>query len=171
MTPDQVKTLVWGGSGTAVLAGLFWGLLQWLDGWPGPIPDAGERVQLALKLSLGPVTFLITVIMTVSLTRLITGAVDPLKDDPPRWRAVDQRVLANTVEQTLAFLPLFIGTAMVIGPGQSAVLAALAIVFVLARAVFWVGYRRCTICRAPGMAAGFVINIGMLVLIVSRMLG
>lgn len=162
MTPDQKKTLLWGNLGVAASALLFAALLQMLDGWPGPMPDPGERLSLALKLSILPVGFLIAVIMTVSLTRLITGAIDPMNDAPPRWRAVDQRVLSNTMEQTVAFLPLYLATAMVIGPDESACLTALPITFVGARIAFWVGYRRCTLGRAPGMAAGFVINLGMI---------
>ena len=157
--------------GAAGLAVILWGLLAWLDGWPGPIPDAGERIQLALKLAVGPVAFLVVVVQTVALCRLLTGAVDPLDDDAPRWRRVDMRVLSNTVEQTLIFLPLFLATAIVIRADESAWLPALAMAFVLGRIVFWIGYRQSTLSRAPGMSTAFYINLGMLGFVVARFLG
>ncbi len=171
MTPDQKKSILFGTFGVAAHAALFAVMLYLLDGWPGPIPDPGERVQLALKLSLLPVAFLLATVLAVSLGRFMTGAFDPLADQPPRWRAVDQRVLGNTVEQTLIFLPLLIATAMVVGPDESALLTALPVTFTVARVVFWAGYRRSAVARAPGMAVGFAINLGMLGFVVVRFAG
>ena len=126
MSSVQKRIVVLSLVGAAGLAVVLWGMLAWLDGWPGPIPDAGERIQLALKLAVGPVAFLVVIVQTVALCRLLTGAVDPMDDDAPRWRRVDMRVLSNTVEQTLIFLPLFLATAMVIRADESPWLPALA---------------------------------------------
>jgi uncharacterized MAPEG superfamily protein len=171
MTSDQKKT-IWlsllGGGGLGLV---LWGVLTWLDGWPGPVPDPGERIALVLKLSALPAGFLLVVVQAVALTRLVTGAIDPLTDVPSNWRRVDMRVLANTVEQTLIFLPLLLATAMVIEADESAWLTALPVAFVLARIVFWVGYRISPMGRAPGMAAGFFINLGMLGFVIARVLG
>lgn len=171
MTSDQKMTIWLSLLGGAGLALVLWGLLAWLDGWPGPIPDAGERIALVLKLSVLPAGFLLVVVQVVALTRLITGAIDPLTDAPSTWRRVDMRVLANTVEQTLIFIPLLLAFAMVIKADESAWLTALPIAFVLARIVFWVGYRISPMGRAPGMAAGFFINLGMLGFVVIRFFG
>jgi len=157
--------------GGAGLALVLWSLLAWLDGWPGPVPDPGERIVLVLKLSVLPAGFLLVVVQAVALTRLVTGAIDPLTDVPSNWRRVDMRVLANTVEQTLIFLPLLLAFAMVIKADESAWLTALPVAFVLARIVFWVGYRISPMGRAPGMAAGFFINLGMLGFVVIRFFG
>ncbi len=157
--------------GGAGLALVLWGLLAWLDGWPGPIPDAGERIGLALKFAVLPAGFLLVVVQVVALTRLITGAIDPLTDEPTTWRRVDMRVLANTVEQTLIFLPLYLAVVMVIKADESPWLTALPVAFVLARIAFWVGYRVSPMGRAPGMAAGFFINLGMLGFVIARFLG
>ena len=171
MTSTQKITLWLSALGGAGLALVLWGLLAWLDGWPGPVPDAGERIGLALKLSVLPAGFLLVVVQVVALTRLITGAIDPLTDTPSTWRRVDMRVLANTVEQTLIFLPLYLAVVMVIKADESPWLTALPVVFVLARIAFWVGYRISPMGRAPGMAAGFIINLGMLGFVVVRFLG
>ncbi|MAN80464.1 MAG: hypothetical protein CMM77_04295 [Rhodospirillaceae bacterium] len=171
MTSDQKMTLWLSAFGAAGLALVLWGLLAWLDGWPGPIPDAGERIGLALKFAVLPAGFLLAVVQVVALTRLITGAIDPLADDAPRWRRTDMRVLANTVEQTLIFLPLYLATTMVIKADESAWLTALPVAFVLARIAFWIGYRIGPMGRAPGMAAGFFINLGMLGFVIARFLG
>ena len=171
MTSDQKMTLWLSALGAAGLALVLWGLLTWLDGWPGPIPDAGERVGLALKLSVLPAGFLVVVVQMVALSRLITGAIDPMADDAPRWRRTDMRVLANTVEQTLIFLPLYLAATMVIKADESAWLTALPVAFVLARIAFWIGYRISPMGRAPGMAAGFFINLGVLGFVIARFLG
>lgn len=169
MTTDQKKTIwlsILGGAGLAVV---LWLALTWLDGYPGAIPDPGERVGIALKLAVLPAGFLLIVVQVVALSRLVTGAVDPLTDgEPPRWRQVDMRVLMNTVEQSLIFIPLLLATAMVIRADESPWLIVLPIAFVLARSAFWIGYRISPMGRAPGMAAGFYINLGMLVLIIAR---
>ncbi len=157
-----------GGTGLALV---LWVLLTWLDGWPGPIPDPGERIALVLKLSVLPAGFLLVVVQAVALTRLITGAIDPLTDAPATWRRVDMRVLGNTVEQTLIFIPLLLAVAMVVKADESAWLTALPVAFVLARIVFWIGYRLSPMGRAPGMAAGFFINLGMLGFVIARFLG
>ncbi len=171
MTDVQKRTVLLSLFGAVGLAAVLWGLLILLDGYPGPMPDPGERIGLALKLSALPAGFLLVVVQAVALTRLVTGAIDPLTDVPSNWRRVDMRVLANTVEQTLIFLPLLLATAMVIEADESAWLTALPVVFVLARIVFWVGYRISPMGRAPGMAAGFFINLGMLGFVIARFFG
>ena len=172
MTSDQKKTIWFSILGGAGLAFVVWVVLTWLDGYPGAVPDPGERVGIALKLAVLPAAFLLIVVQVVALSRLVTGAIDPQTDgEPPRWRRVDMRVLMNTVEQTLIFIPLLLATAMVIRADESPWLIALPIAFVLARSVFWVGYRISPMGRAPGMAAGFFINLGMLGFVVTRFLG
>ena len=120
MTSAQKMTLWLSALGGAGLALVLWGLLVWLDGWPGPIPDAGERIGLALKL---------------------------------------------------AVLPLYLAVGMVIKADESPWLTVLPVAFVLARIAFWVGYRISPMGRAPGMAAGFFINLGMLGFVIARFLG
>lgn len=171
MSSDQKQSLVLGLLGIVGAAALSWAVLVMLDGWPGPIPDPGERIALALKLAVLPAGFMAVVVLWVSAGRFLTGAFDPLTDTPGRGRAVDMRVLANTVEQTLIFLPLFLAFAMVVGPDESAWLTAAPVVFTLARVVFWIGYRIGPVARAPGMAAGFLVNLGLLAIVVARMVG
>jgi len=168
MTSDQKQTLRLSALGGAGLALVLWALLAWLDGYPGPLPDPAERIALVLKLAVLPAGFLLAAVQVVALTRLITGAIDPLADDAPAWRRVDMRVLANTVEQTLIFIPLLMAAAMVVRADETAWLIALPVAFVLARCAFWIGYRIRPMGRAPGMAAGFFINLGMLGFVVAR---
>jgi hypothetical protein len=172
MTPDQKTTIVLSALGALGLAVVLWVMLMALSGYPGAIPDPGERVELALKMAVLPAVFLLVVVQTVALSRLLTGAIDPLTDqDPPRWRRVDLRVLMNTVEQTLIFLPLLLAAAMLFRADETPWIVALPTAFVAARAAFWAGYRISPMGRAPGMAAGFFINLGLLSFVVVRFLG
>ena len=170
MSSTQKQIVLLSALGGVGLTLVVWALLLWLGGYPGPIPEPGERVSLALRMAVGPAAFLLLIVQWVALSRFLTGAVDPLADEPPRWRAVDMRVLLNTLEQTLIFIPLLLATAMVVRADETAWLIALPIAFVLARILFWIGYRYATLSRAPGMAAGFFINIGMLGFVVVRFL-
>ena len=47
-------------------------------------------------------------------------------------------------------------------PGQMRVIAAVTIVFIVARFAFWIGYRIHPLYRAFGMAATMYLNIGIL---------
>ncbi|MEK9671063.1 MAG: hypothetical protein VW268_00990 [Rhodospirillaceae bacterium] len=70
----------------------------------------------------------------IALSRFVTGANNPQMDTaPPRWRLMDQRVLANTVEQTLVFIPLLLAAATAVYADETAYLIAVPIVFGAAR--------------------------------------
>lgn len=171
MSSTQTKILVYGNAGIAAAGLLLFALVHFLDGWPGVLPDPGERVALALKFSVLPAGFVLLVIQVIALTRFLTENVNAIDDRPTRWRAVDMRVLANTVEQTLVFLPVYLASSLVLRADETAFLAALPITFVAARLAFWIGYRISDLGRAPGMAAGFALNLTLLGFVVVRFLG
>lgn len=68
----------------------------------------------------------------------------------PAW--IDQRVLANTVEQAVLALLVWPFVALSLG-GQAAVLLGLA--FAIARVAFWIGFHIAPPLRAFGFAATF----------------
>jgi len=171
MPSTQTKILIYGTAGIAAAGGLFWAMLRVLDGWPGAMPDPGERVALALKFAVLPAGFVLLVVLVIALTRFLTGNVNAIDDKPARWRAVDMRVLSNSVEQTVVFLPVYVAAALVLRADETALLAALPVTFVAARLGFWIGYRVSDLGRAPGMAAGFAVNLALLGFVVVRFLG
>jgi uncharacterized MAPEG superfamily protein len=104
---------------------------------------------------------LVTGVEAVAHERLSSPAFDPLSGFETRRLRVNQRYLQNTLEQILVFAAgLFCLAAY--SPDGSAMRAVLAttIVWILARAAFWIGYHRSAAMRglgAPGMALSMIV--------------
>jgi uncharacterized membrane protein YecN with MAPEG domain len=75
---------------------------------------------------------------------------------------IDGRVADNTLQQTFVFAVASLALSTIVALQYLQVVWACAIVFVLARVVFWVGYRLNPLYRAPGMAATSYMNLGMI---------
>jgi len=102
-------------------------------------PIATDPMLFALQLS-GAALFLafLPVIEAVAHERLMSLAIDPLAGkDSPRL-IVNQRVLQNTLEQSLVFVPGLFLVAHYAGDLRAA--AACAILWVIGRWAFWIGY-------------------------------
>lgn len=122
----------------------------------------GDRMLFTLKCCCVAVLFcLVTGVESVAHERLFSPAFDPL-DRFETWRLrVNQRYLQNTLEQTVVFVAGLFGLAAYCQDGSAmrAVLAT-AIVWILARFAFWIGYHQSAAMRglgAPGMALGLLV--------------
>ena len=80
---------------------------------------------------------------------------------------MNQRALANTVEQLAAFAPALLAVAARAPAGWMPSVVAAGLVFGLARLAFWGGYMVGPLGRSPGMAATYAINVVTLVSAVS----
>jgi hypothetical protein len=154
--PSQ-KTVLLGIVGALALGwGLFFGLRAIL---PAPA-DAGEALAW---LTLAPAVVFFVLVNAVGNARFVSEGIDPLQGKDPRFVVVTNRVLTNTTEQTLIFV--LSGVALIaLSPVEKlAAIPAFAVLFVVARMVFWVGYLRQALLRAPGMSLTIQINLVMLV--------
>lgn len=154
---QRIASLGLGGVGMAAGLVAWW----WLSGVL-PVPDGSAtmavRLGWALAALLPALALLWLMTLASSAARFIAAAFDPVAGRDPLLVLRNQRVISNTVEQTLVFAPTLLAWAA--GGGALAmpgVLAA-AFVFALARAAFWAGYHAHPFARAPGMAASFAIN-------------
>lgn len=96
-------------------------------------------------------TFL-TGIEAVSHERLVTEAFDPLAGKETRSILVNLRYLQNTLEQLMLFVPGLLLLAAYAEPSAVAQsVSAAALVWILARFVFWIGYRRSPQYRIAGL--------------------
>jgi hypothetical protein len=122
----------------------------------------GSRMLFALKCFCLAVLFcLVTGVEAVAHERLSSPAFDPLSGFETRRMHINQRYLQNTLEQTIVFAAALFGLAAYAHDGSSmrAVLAT-AVVWILARFAFWVGYHRSAAMRglgAPGMALSLIV--------------
>lgn len=123
-------------------------------------PD--EALPVAARLLVLPAALLFLMAAGVMAGRLISGAFDPLTDREGRFLRVSQRILTNTIEQTAIFVPAFLATAA-LADGALRTLPLIALLFVLARILFWGGYLIGPFWRAPGMAMTLTVNGGLLV--------
>lgn len=130
-----------------------------------PLPgmdSLGGRMLFALKCCCLAVLFcLVTGVEAVAHERLSSPAFDPLAGFETRRLRVNERYLQNTLEQILVFAAGLFGLAAY-SPDGSAMRAVLAttVVWIVARAAFWIGFHRSVAMRglgAPGMALSMIV--------------
>lgn len=149
-------------------AGVLAAILTWLvlvplvalDGITGS-PAARLSYAAAALLPAGAV--LAAIIAAQMAARFAAGAFDPLAGNDTEFLARNQRVLTNTVEQTVLFAPALLALATAVPGAALAQVLALGPVFALARLAFWAGYLVSPVARAPGMAATFAVAASTLV--------
>lgn len=163
---------------TAGIAGIAAASLLALALWLGidygmlPLPDMdslGARMLLTLKCCCVAVLFcLATGVEAVAHERLTSPAFDPLAGFETRRLRVNQRYLQNTVEQIIVFAAALFGLAAY-SPDGSAMRAVVAttVVWIVARAAFWLGYHRSAALRGLG-APGMAISVIVLLYVTSR---
>ncbi|HEY9840216.1 MAG TPA: MAPEG family protein [Candidatus Obscuribacterales bacterium] len=103
------------------------------------------------------------VMLTIMLQRLNEGAHNPLLGQESPQLAIHCRVMQNTLEQYLVFVPASLVLATRLPAGYLQVLPLLAIGFCLARLVYWKGYLNPQDClrRSPGVQMTAAITLGM----------
>jgi uncharacterized membrane protein YecN with MAPEG domain len=121
--------------------------------------DAGTRLGIAVASLLPATAVMLAMVLTQMLVRAGSGAVDPTAGRDGAFLVVNQRALSNTVEQMACFAPSLLALAARVGPERMTEVVALGVVFGVARLVFWVGYLRAPLLRAPGMTATFAVNV------------
>jgi len=120
------------------------------------------RLLFTLKCCCLAVLFcLVTGVEAVAHERLFSPAFDPLSGFETRRLLVNQRYLQNTLEQILVFMAGLFGLAAYSPDGsQMRGVLATTVVWMLARAAFWIGYHRSAAMRglgAPGMALSMIV--------------
>ena len=136
---------------------------------PAPaIPDAlGDRLAYALRANIVAVVPLFIMLITVGNSRFLSEAIDPTRRAESRSMEIDGRVADNTLQQNFVFAVASLALSTIV-PLPSAIVWACTIVFVAARAVFWLGYRLNPLYRAPGMSATAYMNLGMILYLLFR---
>ncbi len=148
-------------SGVVLMALGVWTLTGLL---PSPsIPDAlGERLAYAARANVVALVPLFLMLITVGNARFFSDAIDPTRGAETAAMQIDARVASNTFEQTFGFAIASLALSTLVPMHQLQVVWACTIVFVVARAVFWIGYRMNPLYRAPGFSATAYLNLGMI---------
>jgi uncharacterized MAPEG superfamily protein len=158
MTKDQKTVAIGASSGILTMVVLLVILSGTIAGL-SPDATAGERLAYAAKwIALGALPLALA-IGSVGNARFSSEAIDPTAGKEDKAMIVNGRVVDNTVQQYLLFGAASLAVAASARGDQLGIVAAGAIIFVIARLAFWIGYRVRPLYRAPGFSSTFYLNI------------
>jgi hypothetical protein len=131
---------------------------------PSPaISDApAERLAYALRANVVALVPFFVMLITVGNSRFLSDAIDPTRNAESATMKIDGRVVDNTLQQNFVFALASLAVSTILPPRYLQMVLACAIVFVVARFLFWFGYRLNPLYRAPGMSATAYLNLGMI---------
>jgi len=161
MTKDQRIVAVGAASGiAAMIAGT--ALIYTL--WPAnpALGDLAGRLAYALRAAAFAVLPLLAGIVAVGNGRFLSEAIDPTLHKESQAMEVNGRVADNTLQQFLIYLVGTLALSAGLTADEMRAIPAAAIVFVVARIAFWIGYRIHPLYRAFGFAATMYLNFGIL---------
>jgi hypothetical protein len=165
--PEQKVVAVGAATGVLVMAVTVWILTGLL---PEPqIPDAAaDRLAYALRANIVALIPLFVMFVAIGNSRFLSEAIDPTRRAESRSIEIDGRVADNTLQQNFVFTVASLALSTVVPLHLLQVVWACAIVFVVARAIFWLGYRINPLYRAPGMSATAYMNLGIILYVLFR---
>jgi MAPEG family protein len=161
MKTEQKIVAVGAASGVVAMALSVWFLTNALP-TPGIAATLGERLAYALRANVVAMVPFFIMLLRVSNSRFFSEAIDPTRRAESPSQEVDGRVADNTLQQNFVFAIASLSLSTIVPLHHLRVVWACVIVFVVARAVFWLGYRLNPLYRAPGMSATAYLNLGML---------
>jgi hypothetical protein len=138
-----------------------WGLTNLLP-TPAIADTMGDRLAYALRANMVAIVPFFIMLITIANSRFLSEAIDPTRRAESRAMEIDGRVADNTLQQNFVFVVATLAVSTLIPLHLLQVVWACTIVFVIARCVFWIGYRINPLYRAPGMSATAYMNLGMI---------
>ena len=120
--------------------------------WPEVAAHHGAAERLAFAAQLAAAPAMVTLLVVLSCMRLFdtARAEDPFAGAESREWKINQRVLQNTVEQAMIFVPTLFALAVRIDDGMLQLLPIAVALWCAGRLLFWFGYRKSIVWRAPG---------------------
>jgi len=124
--------------------------------------ELAEKRFVAVAAAAFAVLPLLFGIIAVGNGRFLSEAIDPTLHKESAAMEINGRVVDNTLQQFLVYLVGTLALATGLTADQMRAIPAVAIVFVVARIAFWIGYRIHPLYRAFGFAATIYLNLGIL---------
>ena len=120
--------------------------------WPEVTVRGGlaERITFVAELAIAPAAVLMRMVLSCMRLFDTAKAEDPVAAAESREWKVNQRVLQNTVEQAAIFLPTLFALGVRIDASMLRLLPIAVALWCAGRLLFWVGYRKSVVWRAPG---------------------
>jgi hypothetical protein len=139
---------------------------------PLPVPledDTASRLAFVARWMLIPGFALFAGIVLVANRRFfLEDAIDGTRAPQSRSLEINLRYNQNTLEQTVLAGIAWSGLALALPRDQLTVIPALAILFGIGRAVFWIGYLMSPGARALGFALTFYPTVAALIWLAIR---
>lgn len=161
MKSEQKVVAVGAASGVVAMIALV-ALLTYLL----PTPNIADAIPARLAYALGANVFAIVplfiMLIAVGNSRFFSAAIDPTRHMETSTQEIDGRVADNTLQQNFVFVVATLALSTVVPIAHLQVIWACVLVFVLARCIFWFGYRLHPLYRAPGMSATAYMNLGII---------
>ena len=170
MNQSQKKVAIGAGSGVVtmiVLLHVFYFFLPTIHG----VMSLPERLAFTLQMNLFALIPFFVMIIFIGNGRFLSDAIDPTKHLESNAMEINGRVADNTLQQTFVFLVGTLALTRSLDTESMKLIVALTIVFILARVVFWIGYRIDPLYRAPGMAATSYMNLGIIIYAIVQFIG
>lgn len=162
MTRDQKIVAIGAASGVASMALAMWLLSTRLLPAPAGMESLGDRLGYALRWAALAALPFFAMIVAIGNARALSAAIDPTLGLEDKAMIVNGRVADNTLQQYVLFLVGSLALSASLPPARLPVIGAAAIVFVVARLAFWIGYRIDPLYRAFGFASTVYLNLGLL---------
>ncbi len=120
-----------------------------------------ERLAYAAKWALVPGVCLLIGIMMIANLRFFTRGIDPLSGFEDKTFAIWQRYIRNTLEQSVLFVIGITAYSAITYQYWLKLIPIVAVLFVIGRALFVIGYLIKPTYRAAGFAMTFYPIIGL----------
>jgi hypothetical protein len=168
MKPEQKVVAIGAASGIAAMIIAVWLLTKVLPA-PGIADEPAARLAYALRANVFALVPFFVMLVTIGNKRFLSDAIDPTRNAESAAMDIDGRVADNTLQQNFVFAVASLAVATLVPIGSVQVVWACAIWFVVARCVFWFGYRKHPLYRAPGMSGTAYMNLFMILYVLYRL--
>jgi hypothetical protein len=160
MTDDQKTVAIGAALGVTGMVLLVWVIATFFPD-PRVLDMNGDRLAYALRWSVIAVLPLFFMLVAVGNTRFLGESIDPTLGKEDQKTIINDRVADNTLQQFVLFLVGITALSVSVPIERISVIPAVAITFVIARIVFWIGYRIHPLYRAAGFSSTAYLNLLM----------
>lgn len=122
-----------------------------LQGIIPEIPNPSDRLTFAIKWMCFPVLALIAGMGAIGGGRIFSEYADGSTPPPGTRLELHRRYMQNTVEQLLIFIPTQLALVTLLPADRLAVIPVWAVLFLVARILFWTGYVKNPMYRSLGI--------------------
>lgn len=168
MKPEQKVVAIGAASGVVTMIVAVWLLTSVLPS-PKVADQPGERLAYALGANVFALAPFFVMLITIGNSRFLSDAIDPTRRAESAAMDIDGRVADNTLQQSFVFAVASLALSTLVPLDSLQVVWACAIWFVVARSLFWLGYRINPLYRAPGMSGTAYMNLFMILYVLYRL--